>query len=300
MVYAIGLDVGGTKIAGAVYSALGEKLGEEIIPTPKDYESFLHSCKAVVDKLEDSVGGWGTVGIGLPGGIDHEKGTVIAANLPFLKERFFAYDLGKILGRKVNIANDANCMALTEALEGAGKGYKSVLGLILGTGVGSGFIYNEQIVDGPNGFTGEVGHTPFPHYGPEDGPWGVCGCGQKGCIECYISAPALLRLYKATTGKDVLDTAEISALALAKDPDALRVLDHYYELVAKAMSSIIHTLDPYVIVVSGGLSELPNLCAEVPRRWGKYALMKAPKTEFLKATYGPMSGLRGAALLGRD
>ncbi len=296
----IGLDIGGTKIAGAAFADHGEKQAETSIPTPLTYEEFLGACRAVVAEMEKQVGEASSIGIGLPGAIDHAAGQVVSANLPFILNRPFLADIKSKLGREIKMANDANCMALAEAVDGAGKGHETVLGLIIGTGVGSGYVVKGQIVDGPNGLSGEVGHLPLPFREEADGPLTPCGCGQKGCIEKYIAGPALARLYGFMTGGPEKDAAQIAAEASAGDAAALRVLDHYYEIVAKAMIVPIHAFDPHVIVVSGGLNALPGLYEEVPKRWGKYCVVKNPKTRFVQASYGPKAGLRGAALLGQS
>lgn len=298
----IGLDIGGTKIAGAIFSDQGEKQAEAVRPTPQSYEEFLEACRAVVAEMEKQVGEASFVGIGLPGAIDHAAERVFSANLPFLNGKPFRTDLSSSLSRPVCVANDANCMVLAEAVDGAGKGYETVLGLIIGTGVGSGYIVKGQIVDGPHGLSGEIGHLPLPFREDSDGAPLLCSsCGQKGCIEKYIAGPALSRLYAFMTCGPEKEPAQIAAEASAGDAEALRVLDHYYEMVAKAMIVPIHALDPHVIVVSGGLNALPGLYEEVPKRWGKYCVVKTKlKTRFVQASYGPKAGLRGAALLGRS
>ncbi len=299
MSLSIGFDIGGTKIAGAVFTDSGEKIAEHRLATPQDYAAFLAACVAVVSELERQAKASCRVGIGLPGAINHDTGTVTSANLPFLAEHSFCADLGAALKREIRIANDANCMALAEAHEGAGKGYETVLGLIMGTGVGSGYVVRGRIVDGPNGMTGEVGHLPLPFREEADGPLPLepCGCGQRDCLEKAIAGPALARLYGFMTGGENKPAEDIAAEAVAGDKTALRVLDRYYEIVAKAMIVPIHAFDPHVIVVSGGLNALPGLYEEVPKRWGKYCYVKKPKTQFVQASCGPMAGLRGAALL---
>lgn len=301
MTDSIGLDIGGTKIAGAVFGDDGAQIAEQVVPTPQDYETFLDACASVVAYLRGQSGKSGvSVGIGLPGFIDHEKGSISCANLPFMTGRPFRKDLGQKIGSSVFLANDANCMALAEATNGAGQGAEMALGLIMGTGIGGGLIHRGQIIDGPNGLTGEIGHLPFPFREESDGPLAPCACGQKGCIEKTIAGPALARLYAFMTGEGEREAFQIAENARAGEEKALRVLDRYYECVAKAMIVFIHAFDPHVIVVSGGLNSLPGLYEEVPKRWGKYCFVKNPKTRFVKAIHGPMAGLRGAAQLGRS
>lgn len=293
----IGLDIGGTKIACAAFSPSGEKLYEKISPTPMGYDAFLAACVDIVIDVERHVADTCTVGVCFPGAINHALGTAVVANLPFLNDKPFCLDFGLVLDRAVRIANDANCIALAEALDGAGKGFQSVLGLTISTGVGAGFITNGQIVDGPNGLTGEIGHLPLPYREEADGPVVDCLCGQRGCIEKSICGSALSRLYSKMTGRESLAPELISQMAQSGNIEALQVMDRYYEVVAKAMVTILHSFDPDIIVVSGGLSQLPALFDEVPKRWGHYCVVKNVKTRFVPAFHGPIAGLRGAAFL---
>ncbi len=297
MSLSLGLDIGGTKIAGAIYAPAGVELSKESVATPKSYDNFLKSCQGIVVELEKKSGPATTLGVGICGHLDREVGIIeAAANLPFLNGKPVRADLERLLNRRINIENDANCAALAEAACGAGKGCASVFGLILGTGVGGGYVLDGRIVTGANGFCGGIGHLSFPWRDPTDGEEAVCGCGRKGCIESYISGSGLARLYKKETGQDA-DARQIGILAQTGDADATRVLDKYYTLVAKAMTVILHTFDPEIITVSGGLSVLPGLCEEVPKCWKKYALCATPKTRFVQATFGATAGMRGAALL---
>ncbi len=300
MTKSIGLDIGGTKIAGAFYNEKGAELAQVAVPTPQIYEVFIEACANVVAELEKKCGKADSVGAGICGAIDRATGRMkTALNLSCANNRAVKTDLEKRMSRKIALENDAVCMALAEAMEGAGKGYPSVFGLILGTGVGGGFILDGKIVVGANGTCGEVGHLPLPSWSPADGERRVCGCGRDDCVEAYISGPSLARLYEKRTGKKA-DAKKIGELAKNDDKDALEVLDIYYTLVAKAMTVILHTFDPHVITVSGGLNALPGLYDEVPKRWGQYAICRNPKTKFVPAKFGAMAGLRGAAWLGKD
>lgn len=295
-----GLDIGGTKIGGAAFSPEGNKLLEIVRPTPKEYATFLTVCQQVVTALDEQIGVTGTVGVGLAGAIGKD-GTVNAPapSMGFLAGTNPRTDLERLLGRAIRIANDANCMALAEAIDGAGQGYASVCGLILGTGAGGGFILDGQIVCGANGMAGEIGHIPLPFREESDGLPALCNsCRQVGCIDQTISGGGLTRLYTFLTG-NTADSKTIGAMAKAGDKDALRVLDRYFETVAKATVVILHSFDPDVIVVSGGLNQLPGLYDEVPKRWGRYVVMPNAKTKFLPAIHGVMSGVRGAAWLWR-
>lgn len=294
----IGLDIGGTKIAGGLLTPDGAMAGEVVVPTPQDYSEFLASCDDVIGKLENLSGGNCSVGVGIAGWIERDAGRVTSPNLPFLKGQPFRHDLASRIGREVRLANDANCMALAEAVDGAGAGYDSVLGVILGTGVGSGFVHHGRLVDGCSGMAGEIGHLPLPFREAADGSLIPCACRQEGCVESLTSGGALARLYEFMTGKSA-DARAIGVMAEAGDPDALRVLDRYYEVVAKAMVIALHTFDPDVIVVSGGVSLLSGLYDEVPKRWGRYVSTPNILTKFLPARHGAMSGIRGAAWLWR-
>lgn len=294
----LGLDIGGTKIAGGVFSDKGEQTASHVVPTPRDYDAFIRACAETVAAL-DPKKAHKAVGIGLPGAIDRQKGSANCVNIPALIDRSLRDDLGARLNRDIVLANDANCLALAEAVDGAGRGMRCVLGLILGTGVGGGLIYDGKIIDGPNGLTGEIGHIPLPYREEADGPVIACGCGQRGCIDKTASGPALARLYAFMNGGPEKDPASIAQEAQAGDAKARAVLDRFYEIVAKAMIVPIHAFDPDAIVASGGLNGLPGLYEEVPKRWGKYCYNKNPKTRFVPAQHGPMAGLRGAAFLTR-
>ncbi|MDE1901057.1 MAG: ROK family protein [Alphaproteobacteria bacterium] len=280
---AIGLDIGGTKIAGAAFDDGGVQVAESVTATPADYPSFLAACRKVVDAL-----GPGSIGVGIPNG---------AANMPFLVGKDIAADLARAFGRPVRLGNDANCAALAEAIDGAGQGYDTVFGLILGTGVGGGFVVNGRMIAGANGTACEIGHVPLPYYEPSDGSLVPCGCGQKGCIEQLLNGAALARLHYELTD-DSLTAKNIATMASKGNKDALATLDRYFTTLAKAMVAILHTFDPDIITVSGGLNALPAMYDEIPKRWGQYALAKNPKTKFVPAKHGAMAGLRGAAWLG--
>jgi fructokinase len=297
MAHYIGLDIGGTKISGAVLTEDGKAEASFRIPTPKDYEEFLNACVQVIDELEKQAEKKCSVGVGIPGVIDEESGLISSGNLP-LNGRFFHADLEKSLGVSVRLANDSNCIALAEYVDGAGAGYKSVLGYNMGTGIGSGFIFDGKIVNGRHGLTGEIGHLPLPFREPEDGPVVTCGWCRQGCVEQSISGGALARLYAFMTGEEA-DGKMIAERAIVGDTKALRVLDRYFEVVAKAMIIPLYALDPDIIVISGGLNSLPGLYDEVPKRWEKYSVSHGVKTKLVPAYHGPESGLRGAAWLWR-
>ena len=293
MKFYAGLDIGGTKTAGAIYDSDDRELAQVSLPTPGEYPAFLETCRVILAQL-GQVGKADTLGACAP-----YADNFVCSNLPFLAGKDLKGDLAKLFGHPVPLGNDANCAALAEALAGPGKGYSSVFGLIMGTGVGGGFVLDGKIVGGANGLCGEIGHLPLPCREDSDGPLGVaCGCGKKDCIECFISGSGLSRLYYTLTKREA-EAKDIGALAGQGDQDALRVLDRFYTTVAKAMVVILHTFDPEIIIVSGGLNGLPGLYTAVPKRWGSYGISKTPKTKFVPASFGALAGLRGAAVLGR-
>jgi len=294
----IGLDIGGTKIAAAAFSHQGEILAQQRLSTPDNYESFLSLCSSLVKDMALAAIGAYTVGICLPGAIDHERGTTVSGNLPFLKDKFFRDDLKRVLGHDIRIANDMNCAALAEAVDGAGQGCSTVICVTLSTGVACGYVVHGHIIDGPNGLTGEFGQVPLPFREKEDSPLHSCICRQTNCIEKAICGGGLSRLYTAMTGQTA-EPPEIAALAREGNQAACAVLDRYYEMVAKAMMVILYTYDPEIIIISGGLSKLPGLFEAVPHKWGKYCLVEHIKTRFVPAMHGALAGLRGAAWLGR-
>lgn len=300
MSLSIGLDIGGTKIAGAIFNLTnGEEILRLVEPTPANYEMLLKTCVSLVERLEQTRGPSSYIGVGVPGSVDRDQGVVFfAANTPCLVGQELKGDLVDRLHRPVYIANDADCAALSEATDGAGLGKKVVFGLIMGTGVGGGLVVNGRLIQGANGLFGEFGHTPLPYRSEADGPEVLCDCGQKGCIDKSISGPGLQRLYHYQTGEK-LEASMIAERARAGDMKATRALAQFMDTIAKAMVSVIHILDPDIIVVSGGLSSLPQMYDVVPGCWRKYTLRKDLNTVFVPARHGVMTGLRGAAWLGK-
>ncbi len=300
MTYAIGLDVGGTKIAGAVFNALGQQLFHAMIPTPQNYPYLIRDCVTLIQKLESEAGHKASVGIGLPGSIDRDAGVVVfAGNTPCLVGQRFRADMQASLQRGVRIANDADCAALSEVTDGAGAGYKNVFGLIIGTGVGGGLVVDGKLVQGVNGFTGEFGHLPLPYREEADGIGAPCHCKQKNCIEKMASGPALARFHHFKTGREA-DAETIAQRVNAGDAEATAVLDAFAVVMAKAIIPVIHMFDPDIIVASGGLSNIPRLFDQVPIHMRRYTFRPDIKTLFVPAKHGATSGLRGAAWLGLD
>jgi fructokinase len=233
--------------------------------------------------------GEGSVGIGIPGCISPHTGLVKGANSTWLIGKPLKGDLERALGRAVRIENDANCFALSEATDGAGQGAQVVFGVILGTGVGGGIAVRGRILTGINAIAGEWGHNPLPASGPQDLPLPECYCGRKGCIEAYLSGPALSRDHALLTGK-TLTAAEVAALEGES-------LARYAERLARALASVINVLDPDVIVLGGGMSNVARLYTEVPRLWGRHVFSDHVATRLARPAHGDASGVRGAAWL---
>lgn len=292
----IGLDIGGTKIAGACYSEDGKTLSEVRTATPQDYDSFIKVCTSVVAQIRSETNSVAPVGISLAGAVKLMGEMADSANMPYLSGHFVRTDLSSAMSCPVRLANDADCMALAEAIDGAGRGSTNVLGIILGTGVGGGHVLNRRLFQGPNGLGGEVGHLSLPFYEETDGPLVLCGCGQRGCSETFISGPGLCRLHKRLTGHDATPIV-IRDMAKAGDPAAIATLDKYYEMVAKFLVCTIYTFDPEIIVFAGGMNDLDGLYTQVPERVRKYLVVKNATINIKRAELGATAGLRGAARL---
>jgi fructokinase len=294
----IGIDLGGTKIEGIALGRGGETLSRHRIATPRDdYEATLEAIVALVSRLEDEAGSPGTLGVGMPGVISPLTGRVKNANSTWLIGKPLGRDLEQALGREVRLANDADCFALSEAVDGAGMGARVVFGVIVGTGTGGGIVVDGRIVSGPNAIGGEWGHNPIPW--PETGEWpgSRCYCGRSGCIETFLSGPGLARDFEIATGERI-DGEAVSALADAGDEAARACLGRYERRMARALASIINVLDPDVIVLGGGLSKISRLYEEVPRLWGEFVFSPDPvMTRLVPPRHGDSGGVRGAAWL---
>lgn len=293
----IGLDIGGTKISAVALDADGAVAVASRCEIPRTYAATLAAVGRIVGDLESRTGEAAPrIGIALPGVVDSVDGTVLAVNLPWIGGRPFVTDLAMVLGRPVKIVNDANAMILSEAMDGAAAGFPVVFGVILGTGVGGGLVVDRKIVSGVNGLTGEWGHTPLPWRNEEDGPAHTCSCGRVGCLETRLAGAGLSAAYGRVAGREIPAT-EIAARALAGEAAANEVLAGYRRALARALAVVVQFIDPDVIVVGGGLSELPGLIDGVRPMINDWTLTPARKTRVVKATHGPDSGVRGAAWL---
>lgn len=321
MSHRIGIDLGGTKIEGIVLD--GSREGARLrVDTPRDdYEATLAAIVSLAANLENLVNGQfrtrnpesrPTIGIGIPGTISSSTGLVKNANSTWLIGRPLQHDLENRLGRPIRIANDANCFAVSEAADGAAAGATVVFGVIAGTGVGGGIVVDGRIVSGANGIAGEWGHNPLPWPEVEDNHR-LCYCGKRGCIETFLSGPGMTADHERSTGTPLLPPQIVEA-ASAGDAAAEATLRRYERRFARALASIVNVLDPEVIVLGGGMSNLTRLYANVPRVWGEFIFSARrripepnepnephePRTRLVPAAHGAASGVRGAAWLWQD
>ena len=293
----IGIDVGGTKIEAIGLDERGEALARLRLPTPRgDYAATLEAIVGLVRDLEAAAGRRGSVGIGMPGAISTATNLVKNANSIWLNGRPLAADLGELLGRPLRFANDANCFALSEAIDGAAAGASVVFGVILGTGTGGGIVVDGRVLTGRNAIAGEWGHNPLPWPRENEAPGPPCYCGRSGCIETFLSGPGLSADHERVTGQKRAPE-EIVAAAAKGDERAEATLSRHEERLARSLASVINILDPDVIVLGGGLSNLTRLYANAPRLWGKFVFSDRVDTRLAPPKHGDSSGVRGAALL---
>ncbi|WP_088279319.1 ROK family protein [Ideonella sp. A 288] len=297
---AIGIDLGGTKIEAVVLDPAGQVAwGRRIASPSQRYDTLVEAIAGLAEAaLASPVGAGATIGLGTPGSLTPE-GLVKNANTTCLNGRPLQRDLSARLGRPVRVANDANCLALSEATDGAGAGAGVVFAAILGTGTGAGIAVDGRVLTGPNGLAGEWGHNPLPWRQPDD-PWPACYCGQSGCIEALVSGPALARDHAQRTGASL--TAEAVAQAARQgDAACTETLARWHHRLARALAQVINTLDPDVIVLGGGLSRIDSVYREVPALWDRWVFsggLKDPvRTPLRPARHGDASGVRGAAWL---
>jgi fructokinase len=293
----LGIDLGGTKIAGVALAPDGETLAEHRMAAPRhDYAATIEAIAATVAWLEGKAGGRGTIGIGMPGSAAPADGLVQNANSTWLNRRPLARDLEARLGRPVRLANDANCFALSEAVDGAAADALSVFGVILGTGCGGGLVSHGRLIDGPLGIAGEWGHNPLPWATPEETPGPRCWCGRRGCLETWVSGPGLEADHARATGESLAGT-EIAARAERGDAGAKATLDRHASRLARGLAHVINIFDPHVVVLGGGLSNLAHLYADLPDRIARHLFAAHPRVTVKPPRWGDASGVRGAAWL---
>ena len=293
----IGIDLGGTKIEAIALADDGRVLQRRRVATPQgDYDATLEAVRALVAGLERDTGQRGTIGVGMPGAVSPATGLVKNANSTWLNRRPLNLDLARVLDRPVRVANDANCFALSEATDGAGAGAPVVFGVILGTGTGGGLVVNGRVIAGANAIAGEWGHNPLPAPGDDEWPGPACYCGRTGCIETFLSGPGLSRDY-AASGSGPLAAIDIAARAEAGERRALSCLTRYEHRLARALAGVINIVDPDVIVLGGGLSNIDGLSTAVTAQWSPYVFSDRVDTRLARARHGDSSGVRGAAWL---
>jgi fructokinase len=291
----IGIDLGGTKTEIAAFDPNGVQLLRRRELTPcDDYAATLALIARLVGDAEKTLGAQATVGIGTPGALSPATGRMRNSNSTCLNGQPLRDDLQHALGREVRLANDANCFALSEARDGAATGAKSVFGVIVGTGVGGGIVIDGKLLDGPNAISGEWGHNPLPWPHDDDQPGRPCYCGKQGCIETYLSGPGLARDYSGD------ETAFDATPVVTRAPHEQRAADalvRYEERLARALASVINVLDPEVIVLGGGLSNIVRLYENVPALWQSWVFSDVVRTRLVRNKHGDSSGVRGAAWL---
>jgi fructokinase len=296
----IGIDLGGTKIEGIALDESRE-VARRRVETPRDdYQATVDAITSIVEDLERAAGARGTVGVGIPGTLSPDSGLLKNANSTWLLGRPLKTDLEHALGREVRLANDANCFAVSEATDGAGAGADVVFGVIVGTGTGAGITVRGRVLTGPNGIAGEWGHNPLPWASGDEIPGPLCYCAKHGCVETFLSGSGLTRDHERRTGRRTPAT-EIAALAAAGDAAASETMACYEHRMARALAAVINVVDPDVIVLGGGLSNIARLYQNVPLLWSAHifsaGLGDMARTRLVPARHGDASGVRGAAWL---
>ena len=295
-----GIDLGGTKIEIVALASGGRELLRRRVATPhEDYGGILGAIAMLVRDAEAGLGESGTVGIGTPGSISRATGLLRGSNSIALNGKPIKADLEGLLGREVRVSNDANCFALSEACDGAGKDSETVFGAILGTGVGGGIVVRGNVLVGPNAIAGEWGHNPLPWPTDDERPGARCFCGHTGCIETFLSGPGLERDYFSATGKR-LTSIDIEAGAASGDAGCEQAMRRYEARLARALAHVINILDPDTIVLGGGMSNMQRLYAAVPVLWAAWVFSDRVDTALVRNVHGDSSGVRGAAWLWPD
>jgi fructokinase len=293
----IGIDLGGTKIEALALDRDGSEVLRYRVDTPRDdYAGTIGAIAGLVRRLESETGSTATVGAGIPGSVSRRTGLIKNANSTWLNGRPLAEDLSAELGREVRVANDANCLAVSEATDGAAAGHHVVFGVILGTGCGGGVAVDGKIHAGPNGVGGEWGHNPLPWPTVDESPGPACYCGQLGCMEMWASGTGVARDFHAVTGRK-LTTREIVALAGTGDAEAMQALDRFEDRLARGLATVINVLDPDILVFGGGLSLLKRIYTNLPALLPRYVFGGEADTILVPARFGDSSGVRGAAWL---
>jgi fructokinase len=292
----IGVDFGGTKIEAAALGRDGAFVARVRAPNPGNYDAAIRTVCELVADIESEAGAKGTVGIGAPGSVSPRTGVMRNANSTWLNGRNFAHDVGLALSREIRLANDANCLALSEALDGAAAGSATVFAIILGTGCGGGLVVNGQLIEGANGVGGEWGHMPLPWPTHAEFDATQCWCGQKGCLETWVSGTGLRRDFTAVTGR-TLTGEEIIAAARSGDAAAAAALDRYISRLGRALAVIGNIVDPDAVVLGGGMSNVTEIYEGLPQVVRRYIFSDVWEAKIAPARWGDSSGVRGAARL---
>jgi len=292
----IGIDLGGTKIEAIALDATGRELARLRVVTPRAYTDTIVALGALVTQLETVTGQHGTVGLGIPGAVTPDTGLVKNANSVWLIGRPLGADLAALLQREVRLENDANCFALSEATDGAAAGAEVVFGVIMGTGVGGGIIVRGRSMSGRNLIAGEWGHNPLPWPQPDELPGPACYCGKHGCIESWVSGPAVAADHQRVTGQ-ALPTPDIIAAAEFGAHDALATRARFIGRATRGLATVINLLDPDVIVLGGGLSNVPRLADDIAAQLPAWVFSDRVHTSIVRNRHGDSSGVRGAAWL---
>jgi fructokinase len=296
----LGVDFGGTKIEVAALSSDGAVLARRRAANPRSYDAALRAVRDLTDAVSAEAGAAGApVGVGIPGSLNPATGLVRNANSVWLNGRAFGRDLEAALGRRVGLANDANCFTLSEATDGAAAGMDPVFGVILGTGCGGGVVVRGALVHGANLIAGEWGHTPLPWLNEDEHPGPECWCGRRGCLETWLSGPGMAADHAHITGEN-FTSEQVAAQAEAGDVSAAATLDRYKDRLARALAVVADIVDPACIVLGGGVSNIRALYAGLGERIAKHAFSDAYQARVTPALHGDSSGVRGAAWLWRD
>ena len=291
------IDLGGTKIEGIALSESGDELCRQRVDTPQgDYQGILAVIKSLIAQMEDELGAVASIGICTPGALSPTTGFMRNSNSVCMNGKAVLDDLQTLLQRDICIANDANCFALSEAVDGVAKDAAVVFGVIIGTGTGAGIVVNKQVLTGVNSIAGEWGHNPLPWPQDIELPGPDCYCGKKGCIETWLSGPGIMRDHELHNNV-FIDAKSLDDKARFGDEEAEETLQRYENRLARSLAHVINILDPDTIVLGGGMGNIKRLYKNVPKLWGSYVFSDVVNTKLLAPKHGDSSGVRGAAWL---
>jgi len=296
----IGIDLGGTKIEGIALSDTGEELFRHRVVTPQgDYPATLQCIANLINNIEDAVADKGNVGICTPGALSPSTGLMRNSNSVCMNGKPVLTDLQDLVKKEIRMANDANCFALSEAVDGVAKNASVVFGVIIGTGTGAGIVIDKKVLVGPNAIAGEWGHNPLPWPLDIELPGPECYCGKSGCIETWLSGPGIVRDHEIHNNV-FLDAEALDGKARFGDEEADETLSRYEDRMARSLAHVINIMDPDAIVLGGGMGNIQRLYKNVPDIWGKYVFSDTVETKLLSPVHGDSSGVRGAAWLWSD